>query len=156
MSGAVIVQGRYESSPSAVANGQHRDIQISATGVVAVSSTPSSAGTGLSFGSTANIVRIAPTASNGATVVQLVAASGATIVYPTTLLFSNPNTTGYWVYVRRGVGATDILQVFLPPYGSYSFDGRGDVRTAAGERLAFYTEAGAGVTIIASGAAVQE
>src|SRR3990167_9648825 len=148
MSGAVIIQGRYESSPSTVVSGQHRDIQISATGVVAVSPTPSTSGTGLAFGSAANIVRIVPTPSNGATVVPLVAASGTKIVYPTTLLFSNPNTTAYWVYVRRGVGTDNILQVFLPPYGSYSFDGRGDVRTAAGERLAFYTEAGAGVTII--------
>ena len=100
MSGAVIVQGRYESSPSAVANGQHRDIQISATGVVAVSSTPSSAGTGLSFGSTANIVRIAPTASNNATVVQLVAASGATIVYPQPFFFKSKY---YWVLGTSGV-----------------------------------------------------
>lgn len=152
---ATIIQGRYEAAPSTVSSGNHRDIQVSATGVVAVSSIPSSTGTGLTFGSTANVVRIAPTASNGATPVQLVAASGTTTISPTTWLVSNPNTTGYWVYLVRGA-ATNILAVFLPPLGSYSFDGRGDVRTNAGERLAFVTEAGATNTIIASGAALQE
>ena len=140
MSGAVIVQGRYESSPSAVANGQHRDIQISATGVVVVSSTPSSVGTGLSFGSTANIVRIAPTASNGATVVQLVAASGATIVYPKPFFKSKY----YWVLGLRQAWCWGYRypSSFPATLRKLFFDGRGDVRTAAGERLAFIPKPG--------------
>ena len=151
-----ILQARYLASPVTRTTGDLADLLCDAQGRLLTSSVPSTTGTGLSFGSTANVVRIAPTASNGATVVPLVAAVAGQVVYPTTLLFSNPNTTGYWVYVRRGTSTDNILQVFLPPYGSYSFDGRGDVRTGTAERLAFYTEAGATTTIICSGAAVQE
>jgi len=153
---AGILQVRYRSSPGSVDDGETQDALGDAAGRLAVTVSPSTAGTGLSFGSTASVVRIPPTASNGATVVPLVAASGSTVIYPTTLLVSNPNTTGYWVYFRRGIGTDDILQVFLGPYGSFAFDGRGDVRTGAGERLAFYTEAGATNTIICSGAVIQE
>lgn len=102
----------------------------------------------------ADIVLIAPTASNGTTAVQLVASAGSEVIYPLTLCFYNDSGVARTVTLQDSTGPTLLLKFRLGPDQSAIFDLRGDIRTGAGEALQFLLDGGTtGVT--ASGAAFQ-
>lgn len=100
------------------------------------------------------VTRIVSTASNGATAVQLVAATASQIIYPTTLTLANTSATAYTVDLLSSTGPTILLRLYLPATSTYTWDLRGDVRTDASDALQFKLDA-AGAAVYASGSAIK-
>lgn len=94
---------------------------------------------------------------DGTNTVTLLAGSAGTVIYPTTLMFSNTSTTtAHTVSVYSGSGAgTRLLRFYLPATTTAAFDLRGDVRCLTGQALLF-TCAAAGTDVVASGAAIRQ
>jgi hypothetical protein len=100
--------------------------------------------------------RITPTATNGATAVTLVSGSSGKVIYLGTIIFDNEDTVTHTVQVLSS-GGTVLLRFQLQASCGLVLDGRGDIRTVAGEGLQFKIDSGGtGNTVYASGAAVQE
>lgn len=111
--------------------------------------------------STLSFLDATPTAidatQDGTNLVTLLAGSASTIVYPTTLVFSNTSTTtAHTVSVYSGsASGTRLLRFYLPATTTACFDFRGDVRCLTGQSLLF-TCAAAGTDVVASGAAIRQ
>lgn len=159
-----IFLGQYRTALTLSADGDSAPPLLDTSGrlVVNVAAASGTASTGIPFyGDT--VTRIAPTASNGATAVVLLAGVALQKVYCGTLVIYNVSTTVKHTLTLISSGGTVLLQTEIGAASAtgasgFVLDGRGDIQTVTGEGLGFkFTDGtGSAADLVISGAVVQK